>query len=125
MRSAFCEIRQAQSLLGDALVFGFRTPSQTCCKLVLQLFNRVRPLEWLGGLIVVSHKIQDGPLKLQAARKMVRLEKLALEQREPDLNLIKPRSVGWKPIELHRQFPFRSGCQFGNPSWELLSTAFH
>lgn len=87
---------------------------------MLQLFNRVRPLKWLGGLIGVRHKIQDGPLQLLTAGKMVRLEKLALEQTEPDLNLIEPRGIGRKPIELHRQFPFRLGCQFGDPSRELL-----
>ena len=54
------------------------------------------------------------------AGKMVRLEKLALEQTEPDLNLIEPRGIGRKPIELRRQFPFRLGCQFLDPLWELL-----
>src|SRR5216684_7062041 len=81
--------------------------SQTCCKLVLQLFNGVRPLQWLSGLIIVSHEIQNNPLQLISTCKMVRLEEFALQQREPDLNLIKPGSIFWQPIQLHREFAIR------------------
>jgi hypothetical protein len=46
---------------------------------VFQLFNRVGPLEGLGGLIVVGNKVLDGLLKFIEAAEMVGLEKLALE----------------------------------------------
>src|SRR5947199_10312721 len=93
---------------------------ETRSKLVFQLFNGVRPLDGLSSLIIASNKIQNGPLKLITASKMVRLEKLALYETEPNLNLIKPRCVGGEPIELHRQFALRAFRQLLDPLWELL-----
>ena len=80
---------------------------QACCELVFQLFNRVGPFEGLGGLIVVSNEVLNRLLKLIEAGEMIGLEELALQQTEPDLNLIEPRSIDWEPIELHCQFPLR------------------
>lgn len=52
--------------------------------------------------------------------KVVRLEKLALQQREPDLDLIKPRGIGGQPIQLYGQFPLRCRHQFLSKAGELL-----
>ena len=63
---------------------------QACCELVFQLFNRVGPLEGLGSLIVVRNEVLDGLLKLIQAGEMIGMQKFALQQTEPDLNLIEP-----------------------------------
>jgi len=63
---------------------------QAWCKLAFQLFNRVGPLEGLGSLIVVSNEVLDGLLKIIQAGEMIGMQKFALQQTEPDLNLIEP-----------------------------------
>jgi len=55
---------------------------------MLQLFNRVRPLEGLGSLIVASNEIQDGLLKLIKTNEMIGLQEFALQQTEPNFDLI-------------------------------------
>ena len=50
----------AKQISRCAFVFWLGTFSQTGCKLVLQLFNRVRPLQWSGSLIVVSNEVENG-----------------------------------------------------------------
>src|SRR6266702_5599782 len=77
---------------------------QAWCKLAFQFFNRVGPLEWFGGLVVVSNEVQDGLLKLIQAAEMIGLQEFALQQTEPNFDLIEPRGIGRQPIELHRQF---------------------
>ena len=54
------------------------------------MFNRVGPLEGLGSLIVVRNEVLDGLLKLIQAGEMIGMQKFALQQTEPDLNLIEP-----------------------------------
>ena len=50
------------------------------------MFNRVGPLEGLGGLIVVSNEALDGLLKLIKIGKMVGLQEFALEQANNNIN---------------------------------------
>jgi hypothetical protein len=67
--------------------------SQMRSELAFKLFNRVGPLERLGGLIVVSNEVEDDPLKLTKVGKMVRLQEFALEHTKPDFDLIQPGIV--------------------------------
>jgi hypothetical protein len=73
------------------------------------LFNRVGPLEGLGGLIVVSNEALDGLLKLIKIGKMIGLQEFALEQAKSDFDLVQPGGIDRQPIELHRQFPLQRG----------------
>ena len=94
--------------------------SQAECELAFQFFNRVGPLEWFGGLVVVGNEVQDGLLKLIKATEMVGLEEFALQQTEPNFDLIEPRGIGRQPIELHRQFSIQRRRSFLDPAGELL-----
>src|SRR5258708_31331007 len=82
---------QMRSRLGSRR---FHVSYQAWCELAFQFFNRVGPLEWLGGLVIAGNKVLDGLLKLIQGGKMVRLQELALQQTEPNLNLIEPGGVG-------------------------------
>jgi hypothetical protein len=50
--------------------------SQIRSELTFELLNRIGPLEGLGGLIVLSNEVENGPLKLIKAGKMIRLQSL-------------------------------------------------
>lgn len=93
---------------------------QAWCKLAFQFFNRVGPLEWFGGLVVVGNEVQDGLLKRIKTAEMVGLEEFALQQTEPNFDLIEPRGIGRQPIELHRQFYIQRRRSFLDPARELL-----
>jgi hypothetical protein len=64
MRSKLCSCR-------------LHVSSQAQCELAFQLFNRVGPLEWFGGLVGVGNEVQDGLCKLIRATGMVGLEEFA------------------------------------------------
>jgi hypothetical protein len=53
------------------------------------LFNRVGPLQRLGRLVIVTNKVANGLLKLVQAGKMLGLQEFALQQAEPNFDLIK------------------------------------
>jgi Pyridoxamine 5'-phosphate oxidase len=104
---------------GDARVSEYRLP-QIRSKLAFELLNRVGPLQRLSRLVVVANKVLDGLLKLIEAGKMLGLQKFALQQAEPNFDLIKPGGIGRQPIELHREFAIRPRSQFLDPEGELL-----
>src|SRR5439155_3251421 len=85
---------------------------QSWCELAFQFFNRVGPLEWFGGLVVVGNEVQDGLLKLIKATEMVGLEEFALQQTEPNFDLIEPGGIGRQPIELYPQFSIQHRRSF-------------
>ncbi len=91
-------------------------------ELAFELLNRIGPLEGLGGLIVVNDEVEHGLLKLIKAGKMVRLQEFALEQAQPDFDLVQPGGIGRQPIELYRQFFIRPRRQFLNKAGELLGS---
>src|SRR6266699_63585 len=93
---------------------------QACCELVFQLLSRVGPLEGLGGLVIASNEVLDRLLKLIKAAEMIGLQEFALQETEPDLQLIEPRSVDRQPIELHPQFPLRRRRQLLHPTGQLF-----
>src|SRR6266849_2871501 len=97
----------------------YRLP-QIRSKLAFELLNRVGPLKRLSRLVVVANKVLDGLLKLIETGKMLWLQKFALQQAEPNFDLIKPGGIGRQPIELHREFAIRPASQFLDPEWELL-----
>src|SRR5712691_12872205 len=97
----------------------YRLP-QVRAKLAFQLLNGVGPLERLGRLVVVANKVGDGLLKLIQAGKMLGLQEFALQQTEPNFNLIEPGGVHRKTIELHRQFSLRSRRQVVDKAGELF-----
>src|SRR5260370_6816639 len=88
---------------------------QAWCELSLQFFNRVGPLEWLGGLVIAGNKILNGLLKIIQGGKMVRLQEFALQQTEPKLKLIEPGGIGRQPKELRPPFSLPSPPHFPYP----------
>src|SRR5437763_8111998 len=74
--------------------------SQAWRELVLQILNGIRPLEWLGGLVVAGNKVENGRSEFSKAGKMVRLQKFALQNAEPYFDLIEPRCIDREPVEL-------------------------
>jgi hypothetical protein len=93
---------------------------QAWCELAFQFFNRVGPLERFGGLGGVGNEVQDGLLKLIQAAEMGGLQECALQQTEPNFDLIEPRGSGRQPIELHGQFSIQRRRSFLDPAGELL-----
>ena len=67
-----------------------------------------------------GYVIESSLLKLIKAAELVGLQKFALEQTEPNFDLIEPRGIGRKPIELHRQFSIQRRRSFLDPAGELL-----
>ncbi len=85
-------------------------------ELVFQLLKRVGPFERFGRLIVASDEVEDRLLQLVETGKMVGLEELALQQTEPDFDLIEPRGVFREPIQLQRDLAVWLGVQFVQPA---------
>ena len=96
--------------------------SQARCELVFQLFNRVRPLERLGSLVIANNKVVNGEFQLIQAAEMVGLQEFALQQTEPDFQLIEPGGIDRQPIELDREFSLHDGRQLLDPACELLGS---
>src|SRR5260221_5743326 len=85
---------------------------QAWCELALQFFNRVGPLEWLGGFVLAGNKVLNGLLKLIQGGKMVRLQGFWLPQAEPNFKLIEPGGIGGHTIRLPRQLSLPTSCPF-------------
>ena len=64
--------------------------SQPWCKLAFQLPGRVGPFEGPGSLVIASNEVENGLLEIFEALEMIRLQEFFLQEREPNLQLIKP-----------------------------------
>ena len=62
---------------------------------LLKLFNSVGPLDGLGRLIVISDVLTERSFQSVSTGKVIGLQMFALQQAEPDFDLIQPGGMGW------------------------------
>src|SRR3990172_285070 len=89
-------------------------------ELLLQLGNGVRPLNRLGSAIMVLDELQEYAFQMCHALKMIGRQDLALQDAEPDFDLIQPGSVFGQPKQLDLERPVVQGLLLGQPSLQLL-----
>jgi hypothetical protein len=60
---------------------------------LLKLLNRVGPVDGLGHLVVISDVFTERSFQSSGTEKVIGLQVFALQQAEPDFDLIEPRSI--------------------------------
>ncbi len=85
----------------------------------LEFFKGIDPLNRFRCFCVTSNKGQDRDLQRLQRLKMIRLQQLALQDAEPDLDLVQLRGIGWQPKNLNTQRPSVECTLFVEPALQL------
>lgn len=59
-----------------------------CSEFLLKLLNRVGPVDWLGCLVVIGDVFTERSFQSSSVEKVIGLQMFALQQAEPDFDLI-------------------------------------
>ena len=89
-------------------------------ELPFQLFDDERPLNWFRDLVMIGNGIHDIRLQTPQPLKIIRLQKLLLQDTEPYPNLVQPRGVDRQSVDLDVQRPAVSQDLSLEPAIELL-----
>lgn len=87
---------------------------------MFELLSGVGPLDSFGALIVIGNELHERSLKGAGCRKVIELKMLALQQAEPDFELIEPGGVSRQPEHLEVQLPVTGLFLLLQPAFELL-----
>lgn len=87
---------------------------------LFQLLDCVGPVDRLGRLIVIGDILAESGFEGICRDKVIRLQMFALQQTEPDFDLIQPGRVGRQPVHLKVQPPFTRLLLLTEPPLELF-----
>src|SRR6266851_5436264 len=87
---------------------------------LFQLLDSVGPVDRLGRLIVIGDILAERGFEGICRDKVIRLQMFALQQTEPDFDLIQPRRVGRQPVHLKVQPPCTRLLLLTEPPRELF-----
>jgi hypothetical protein len=87
---------------------------------VFKLLNCVGPFDRLGLLVVIHKKVSNGLFQVLDTDKVIGLKQLALQDLEPDLQLIKPGGIGRQPTDVKRELTLHHCWLFLQPAFQLF-----
>jgi hypothetical protein len=87
---------------------------------VFKLLNRVGPFDRLGLLVVIHEKVSNGLFQVLDTDKVIGLKQLALQDTEPDLQLIEPGGIRRQPTDVKRELTLHHCWLFLQPAFQLL-----
>lgn len=74
---------------------------------LLKLLNGVGPVDRFRRLVGISEVLTERSFQRVGTEKVIGLQVFALEETEPDFDLIQPGGVGRQPMHLKVEQPFR------------------
>ena len=87
---------------------------------LFKLLDRVGPVDRFGRLIVIGDVLVERGFQGRGTDKMIGLQMFALQETEPDFDLIQPGRIGRQPLHLEVQSPVTRAFLLLEPAFELL-----
>src|SRR5260370_8461610 len=87
---------------------------------VFKLLNRVGPVNRFGGLVAIGDVVVESGCQSRRSDEVVGLQTFALEQTEPDFDLIQPGGIGRQPEHLEAQPSFTHLLLLTEPAFKLF-----
>jgi len=87
---------------------------------LFELLTGVGPVDGFGGLVVIGDVVGESGFERGRRAEVVGLQAFALQQTEPDFDLIQPGGVGWQPEELKVQLPVTRLFLLPQPVFQLF-----
>src|SRR6266487_2189590 len=87
---------------------------------VFKLLNCVGPFDRLGLLVEIHEKVSNGLFQVLDIDKVIGLEQLALQDTEPDLQLIEPGGIRRQPTDVKLELTLHHCWLFLQPAFQLL-----
>src|SRR5258708_7519168 len=87
---------------------------------VFKLLNRVGPVNRFGGLVVIGDVVVESGFQSRRRDEVVGLQTFALEQTDPDFDLIQPGGIGRQPEHLEAQPSFTHLLLLTEPAFKLF-----
>src|SRR5712691_226520 len=87
---------------------------------LFKLLDGIGPVDRFGRLIVIGDVLVERGFQGRGTDKMIGLQMFALQDTEPDFDLIQPGRIGRQPMQLEVQSPVTGAFLLLEPAFELL-----
>ncbi len=87
---------------------------------VFELFDGIGPIDRFGGLVGIGDVVIERGLQGSGTDKVIGLQVFALQDTEPDFELIEPGGIGRQPEHLKVQSPITDTFLLTEPAFQLF-----